>query len=140
MLVRIELPVGLDGDEPLLLKHVRQLAVDEPDALLELDLLVLGRGLQRPFQVVQHRKQLLDEPLVRTRDQRFLIAGRPLAEVVEVGGDALEVGDGAVPRRLQLLHLLLEVRSDSPRDSPLGDCPFFLLATGHDLASSSTTS
>ena len=109
MLVRIELPVGPDGNEAFLREHVRKLAVDESYALLELHLLVNLRRFQCPFQVVEHRQELLHEPLGRTRDQRLVVARRPLAEVVEVGGDALEVGDGAVPRRLHLRELLLQL-------------------------------
>ena len=43
--------------------------MDEADAVLELRLLVLRRGLERPLEVVEHREELLDEPLVRARDQ-----------------------------------------------------------------------
>ena len=49
----------------------------ERDAFLELRLLVLRRGLERPLEVVQHGQQLLDEPLVGARDQRLLVARRP---------------------------------------------------------------
>ena len=35
----------------------------ERDTVLELRLLVLGRGLERPLEVVEHGQQLLDQPL-----------------------------------------------------------------------------
>ena len=50
--------VGLDLDEALARERVGERAVDEPDALLELRLLVLGRGLERPLEVVEHRQEL----------------------------------------------------------------------------------
>ena len=59
-------------------------------ALLELRLLVLLGGLERPLQVVEHGQELLHDPLAGPRDQRFLVARGPLAVVVEVGLDALE--------------------------------------------------
>ena len=66
--------------------------MDEPDAVFELGLLVLGRRDERALEVVEDRQQLLHEPLVRERDELRLLARRPLAVVVEVGGDALEIG------------------------------------------------
>ena len=56
-------PVGLDLGEPLAREQVGERAVDEPDAVLELHLAVLDRRLERPLEVVEHRHELLDEPL-----------------------------------------------------------------------------
>ena len=54
--VRVEAAVGLDlGSRPSLLEQLRERAVDEPDAVLELRLLVLLGGLERPLEVVEDR-------------------------------------------------------------------------------------
>ena len=88
--------------------------MDEPDALLELRLLVLGGGLERALEVVEHGQQLVQEPLVRAAGQLDLLARDALAVVVEVGREA-EVGvvrsrGGFLRRRLldDLLLLVLE--------------------------------
>src|SRR2546423_2872921 len=120
--VRVEAAVRLDLGEALAVERVLQLAVDEANAFLELCLLVLLRGGQRALQVVEHRQELLHEPLVGARDQALLVTRNPLAIVLEVGSDALEVVE-------QLVALGLEL-ADGLR-------PVFR----HDvLASSSTTS
>ncbi len=64
--------------------------MDEPDALLELRLLVLLGRLERALEVVEHGQELLHEPLAGPRDQALLVARGPLAVVVEVGLEALE--------------------------------------------------
>ena len=97
--VRVEGALGLDLREPVPLDEAEQRAVDEPDALLELRLLVLGGSLERPLQVVEHRQQLVQEPLVRAAGQLDLLARDALAVVVEVGGET-QVG---VVRRLRRL-------------------------------------
>ena len=71
-------------------EQVGERAVDEPDAVLELRLAVLDRRLERPLEVVEHRQQLLDEPLGGARDELLLLARDPLAVVVELGLQPLE--------------------------------------------------
>ena len=56
--VRVEPPVGLDGGQALFLEQLLELAVDEPDAVLELRLLVLLGGLERTLEVVEDRQKL----------------------------------------------------------------------------------
>ena len=107
--VRVELPVGVDLYEALLGERVPELAVRRVDALLELRLLVLLGGVERALEVVEHGQELLDEPLVGARDQALLVARGPLAVVVEVGGDALEVVQVLVPLRLERAEPLLEL-------------------------------
>jgi hypothetical protein len=70
---------------------------------------LLGR-LERALEVVQHRQELLHEPLVRTRDQGLLLARGTLAEVVEVGGEPLEVAEVLVPLSLGGGEALVERR------------------------------
>jgi hypothetical protein len=124
--VRVEDAVRLDLGEPLARERVRELAVHEPDALLELRLLVLLGRSKRPLEVVEHGQQLLDEPLVGPRDQALLVAQDPLAVVLELGRDPLEVVQVLVALGLERRHLLLERE---------------LTLLGHEvLASSSTTS
>ena len=67
--VRVELPVRLDLDKAFAGERLQELAVDEPDAFLQLGLLVLGGSLERALEVVEDRQELLDEALVGTRDQ-----------------------------------------------------------------------
>ena len=93
--VRIELAVGLDLDEALLGQRRAQLAMDEPNALLQAGLLVLLRGDERALEIVEDRQELLHEPLVGPHDQGRLVALHPLAVVVEVRGDPLEVVEEA---------------------------------------------
>jgi hypothetical protein len=103
--VRVELAVGCDEGEPLMLEELLELTVDEPHALLELRLLVLLGGLERPLEVIQNGQELLDDPLAGPRDQRFLVALGPLAIVLEVGLEALKRVDQLlvlVPKSLQL--------------------------------------
>ena len=107
--VRVERAVGVDLHEALAAERVAERPVDEANALLERGLVVLGRRLQRPFQVVEHGQELADEPLVRACDEALLVARDALLVVVEVGGDALEVGETLVPLGLQLGDPLLEV-------------------------------
>ena len=119
--VRVELPVGLDLEQTLLAQRAAQGLFDELDTLDELGLLVpLGR-FQRPLEVVEDRKELPDEPLVRVRDEALLVASGALAVVLEVRLDALceievlvALGDGDGERigrrslglrRLDLLRL-----------------------------------
>ena len=73
----------------------------EPDALLQLRLLVLLGRCQRPLEIVEHGQELLHQPLVGPRDQALLVAQDPLAVVLELGGDALEVVQVLVPLRLE---------------------------------------
>ena len=94
----------LDLHEPLLRERVGERPVDEAHAVLELRLLVLGRGLERALEVVDHRQQLLDEPLGGARDQARLVARRALAVVVELGLEAL-----------QRVEVLVALRASPPR-------------------------
>src|SRR5207249_10340907 len=87
--MRIELAVRLDLREALLRKHVRQRAMHEPDAVLELRLLVIRRRFERAPEIVEDRDQLLYEPLVRTLGKRSLLARVSLAVVVELGCEPL---------------------------------------------------
>ena len=64
--------------------------MDEPDAVLELRLLMVRGSVERPLEVVQDRKELAHELLVRAPDEGRLVAGDTLAVVVEVGREALE--------------------------------------------------
>ena len=124
--VRVEHAVGLDLGEPLALEHVRQLAVHQANAFLELGLLVLLGGGERALEIVEHGQQLLHEPLVGPRDQALLVAQDPLAVVLELGRHPLEVVQVLVALGLERGHLLLERE---------------LTLLGHEvLASSSTTS
>jgi len=81
---------GLHLDEALLREHAGEGAVHEPDALLELGLLVLCRRLERPLEVVEHGKELLHELLRGTTHELVALAGGALAEVVELGLQALK--------------------------------------------------
>ena len=86
----------------------RGATLDEPYALLDRGLLVLRDGVERAPEVVEHGQQLAHEPLVRTRDQVSLVAGRPLAEVVEVRGDATAGRQILVPLGGEGVELQLE--------------------------------
>ena len=99
--VRVERTVRLDLDEPLLLQRRPERALDELHAVDERRLFVALRGLERPLQVIEHGKELPDEALVRVRDQALLVAGRPLAVVLEVGLHALQEAEILVPLGLQ---------------------------------------
>ncbi len=88
---------------------VAQLAMDEPDALLEPSLLVLLGGDERALEVVEDRQELLHEPLVGPHDQGRLVAQHPLAVVVEVRGDPLEVVEVLIALALEELDALLQL-------------------------------
>ncbi len=122
MHVRVEPPVRLDLRQALALERLGEIAMDEPYAFLQLRLFVLLRRLKRPLQVVEHGQQLFDQPLVGPRDQALLVTRGPLAVVVEVGRDALEIGEVGVALGLQLGDLLSE------------------LLEGHDFLASSPSS
>ena len=106
--VRVEPAVRLDLGEALALERGGELAVHEPDALLELRLLVLLGRAKRALEVVEHGQQLLHEPLVGPRDQALLVAQDPLAVVLELGRDPLEVVQVLVALGLERGELLLE--------------------------------
>ena len=60
--VRVELAVGLDLGKPLVLERGGELAVHEPDALLELCLLVLLGGRERALAAAEeHEEAKLEE-------------------------------------------------------------------------------
>ncbi len=107
--VRVEAPVGLDLREALACERLRELTVDEANAFLELGLLVLLGRSERPLEVVEHRQELLHQPLVGARDQALLVTRGPLAVVLEVGRDALEVVQVLVPLGLERRQPLLEL-------------------------------
>ena len=116
MHVRIELAFGLDLREALLLQEVRQRAMHEPNAVLDLPLLVIGRGLERAPEIVEDRDQLLHEPLARTLGERRLLARVPLAEVVELRREPLQAVEELIAVSLEsvdvdaLLRLLSYLR------------------------------
>ena len=107
--VGVELALGLDLGQALARQRLGQGAMHEPNAVLELRLLVLLCSAERPLEVVEDGQELLDQPLVGARDQALLIARRPLAVVVELGLDPLERVDQLLvlgPQRLGLVDLL----------------------------------
>ena len=60
--VRVELPVRLDLHEPLTGERLDELAVDEPNAFLQLRLLVLRSRLERALEVVEEADyEVIDE-------------------------------------------------------------------------------
>ena len=63
--------------------------------------MVLG-GVERALEVVEHGQELRDEPLGGAGGERLLVAQRPLAVVVEVGREPLQVGEVLVALRLGL--------------------------------------
>ena len=104
--MRVERAVRLDLDEALLRERVRERAVHETHPLLELCLLMLGGRLERALEVVQHRQELLHEPLGRTRDEVRLVARDALAVVLELGLQTLERVEILVALPRQLLDLV----------------------------------
>ena len=100
--VGIERPVRLDLAQPFLLERLPKRLLDELDAVDERGLLVALGGLKRALEVVEHGKELPDEPLVGVRDQAFLVARRPLAVVLEVRLRSLEEIEVLVPLPLRL--------------------------------------
>ena len=115
--VGVELALGLDLGQALARQRLGQGAVHEPNAVLQLGLLVLLGSAERPLQVVEDGQELLDQPLVGARDQALLIARRPLAVVVELGLDPLERVDQLLvlgPQGLGLVDLdLLDLLTSS---------------------------
>src|SRR4051794_31851761 len=109
----VELPFRLDAGHAVTGEQGRKGAVDELDALLELCLLMLLGGIQRPLEVVEDRNQLADQPLVCQGDVLRPLPGRALFVVVEVGGESqqpvvyLRFRLLLLCRRLLLLDLLL---------------------------------
>src|SRR5215208_2273670 len=92
--------------------------------------MLLGGG-ERPLEVVEHRQELVHQPLVGPRDQALLVARNPLAVVLELGRDPLEVVQVLVALGFQRGDLVLRLGLDRR-----------VLCFGHYevLASSSTTS
>src|SRR5204863_4469914 len=105
----VEATVGLDLGEAFAFERRLQLLVDQPNALLELCLLVFLGRCESPLEIVEHGQELLHEPLVGARDQALLVTRDPLAVVLEVGRDALEVVQALVPLRLELSKPLFEL-------------------------------
>jgi len=91
-------------------------------------------GLERPLEVVEDRKELADEPLVRVRDEPLLLADGTLSIVLEVGLDALGEIEVLVPlggdRRQLVGSRSLGLRL---LDVCLGEL------VGHDFAASSSS-
>ena len=127
----IELAVGRDLLEALALERGAQLAGDERDALLELRLLVLAGGDERPLEIVDDREHRLHQPLVGARDQVLLVTRGPLAVVVELGRDPLQLVEVVVALGLDGGEPLLQL---------LGLDGLLLLLRHYCLASSSITS
>ncbi len=90
------------------------------------------RRLERPLQVVEHRQQLLDQPLVGPRDQACLVTRGPLAVVLEVGLDALEGVDELVALALERLDLV-RLRAWSRGNLPVPPDPLHLSAIADGL-------
>src|SRR5205823_2815793 len=130
--VRVEAAVRLDLGEALALESRLQLLMDQTNALLELCLFVRLGGGKRPLEVVERRQQLLDQPLMGARDQALLVTRGPLAVVVEVGRDPLEVVQVLVPLCLERGEPLLELG--------LGRCRHEVLASSSTTSASSITS
>ena len=103
--VRVEAAVRLDLRETLARQSIAQGPLHQTNALFELRLLVLFRGRERALEIVEHGQELLDEPLVGARDQALLIARDPLAVVLELGRDPLEVVQVLVTLGLERRHL-----------------------------------
>ncbi len=122
-------PVGLDLLEALAPERRVQLAGDEAHALFELRLLVLARGDERPLEIVDDGEHRLHQPLVGARDQILLVTRGPLAVVVELGRDPLQLVEVVVALGLDGLEPLLQLLG-------LGG----LLLRHYCLASSSITS
>ena len=62
------------------------------------------RRLERAHEVVEHRQELHDDALARTRVELVLLAGDALAVVVEVRRDAAEVVEHLVALPLRVLQ------------------------------------
>ena len=126
--VRVEASVGRDLRRPSRRSASESCAVDEPDALFERRLLVLLRRLERPLEVVEHRQQLLHEPLARARDERSWSRADALAVVVELRCEPVQVVEvrlGLGPRR----------RRAAPRATRPPPRPRPLLVVGAEVSS-----
>ena len=106
VLVRVErLAERVDALDAGLLERAEELGVHQLDALA--DLLVRVHVVERELEAVEHGQELLDQPLVRTLDERGLLAQHALAVVLEIGLDALrELAEAAPSRRTVALHRL----------------------------------
>ena len=82
--------VGLHLDEPLARQQVGERAVDEPDAVGDLRLAVLDRGLDRPLEVVDIGSSCFTSRSRGPRHELLLLARNALAVVVELGLQPLE--------------------------------------------------
>src|SRR5438093_1947956 len=71
--------------------------MDKPDAFFELRFLVLLGGVESTLEIVEHRQQLLHQPLGGARSELELLARRALAVVVELRHEALERVEVLVP-------------------------------------------
>jgi hypothetical protein len=125
------LPQGLDLAHVVLLEYRQQLALHEFDALqeaLQAPALAVPRVVDGSLQVIDHRKEVLDEILVAVLERVLPLLEGALAEVVEVGGQAdqpiVGLGDLA-PQALGLLlrslrRRLLEQHLAAARGGPPG--------------------
>ncbi len=104
-------PLGGDLGEPLAGERVGERAVHEPDALLELRLLVVHGGLERALEVVEHGQERLDEPRGGAGGERRLLARHPLAVVVELGLQALQRVEVLVALARERDHVGLRLRA-----------------------------
>jgi hypothetical protein len=117
---------------------------------------VIARRDKRTLEVVEHRQQLLDQPLRGARDQIALIARDPLAVVLELGLETLErveilvallanpveLSRGNLPVPPYLLHLSAIADARSARLEFIDLALLLDAIVGHYVvfASSSTTS
>src|SRR5204862_4093975 len=73
-----------------------------------LRLLMLRGRLECSLEIVEYRQQLLHQPLVGARGLTLLVARHPLAVVLELGCDPLEIGQVLVPFALDLREQLIQ--------------------------------
>ena len=120
--VRVEPSLGLDLRKTFLGQQIVERAVHEPDSVLELRLLVIRGGLERPPEIVEDRDQLLDEPFVGALGKRRLLARIALAEVVELRGEPLEPIEKRIAFSLESLDVDALLGSAGLPPGPLLAC------------------
>ena len=103
--------VGLDPLEARLLEHRHELRADAHHAvahLLGLGRVTAGQAAERAVERVEHREEVLDQPLGGALDERRLLAQHALAVVLEVGLDPAQRVDELVALARQLGQILLD--------------------------------
>src|SRR5882724_522373 len=123
MHVRIELAVGLDLLQTLLLQQIGEGAMHKPNAVFDLPLFVLRGSLERPPEVVENRDQLLHEPLVRTLGESRLLTCIALAEVVELRRKPLQAVEKLVAVSLESVDVDAYVRGARRGNLPVPPNP-----------------